>query len=74
MKTLKQVWVQKSGDDIYSLSLESASLVEHNKVKVHQMTFPSNDPKRHTMALTYFGIDDLQMIYETIGDVLQRDL
>lgn len=74
MKTLKQVWISESGNDIYAITLESASLVEYNKVKVHHMTFPAKEHKRHTMALTYFGIEDLQMIYETIGDVLQRDL
>ena len=70
MNTLKQAWINESGNDVYSLSIES-NAIDHNRLKVSEQVFPANNPSRHTMALTYLGIEDLYLLYNTIGSVLE---
>ena len=74
MKTLKKVWLTELGRQIYSLSIESASLVQHEKLSIREMEFPNNPtpehPKRHVVNIGLLGYDDLAQLHYEIEQIL----
>ena len=71
MKTLKKVWFTERGDEIWSMTLESNSLVSHEKLRTNEMEFPAKEPNRHTTCLSLLGYSDLFLLYEEIGKLLE---
>lgn len=74
---IKKVWVNESGADLYSLSIESARVSEpHMRVKVVELVFPANPtpehPLRHTINLGLLTEEDLHKIYETLFKFLYK--
>jgi len=72
MKTLKKVWLTEHGDEIWSLTLESKSLVPHEKLKYSAMEFPSRAPNRHTVVLDLLGLDDLYLLQDAIHSITDQ--
>lgn len=76
MNTIKKAWVTSDGsNEIYSLSIESASLITHEKLTVTSMEFPTiptpKHPKRHVTNIGLLGYDDLVILYNTIDEILR---
>ena len=72
MKTLKKAWLTEQGNEIYSLTLESASLEQHQMLSTASMVFPAAEPTRHTTSIGLLGIDDLIMIADQIYREVDR--
>lgn len=74
MNTIKKVWLTEQGMEIYSLSIESASLVQHEKLSVRSEEFPTNPtpshPKRHVVNIGLLGYDDLAQLHYAIEQIL----
>lgn len=75
MNTLKKVWLTEQGSEIYSLSLESKSLVPHEKLSIRSMEFPDTPteayPKRHVINIGLLGYNDLLLLWEEIANTLE---
>lgn len=77
MSYIKQAWVNEElNTDLYSISIESSSPGDHNKINIVEISFPNTPtpkhPLRHSINIGLLSFQDLQLLYTVIGKEIMR--
>lgn len=70
---LKKAWLNEHADGLNTLTLESSSVFPaHQRLSVHENTFPAVQPQHHVMVIGLLNDDDLKGIQTVISDYLGK--